>query len=294
MNRSAAALSPELRGAALVISATLCFGLMDTLAKLLTERHDPLMVVWARYAGQMLLVLAIVAPRLGRVVRTRHPGLQALRSSLMFGATVLGFIAFSLLPLATAVAMFQVSPLVITAIAAVLLHEPVGPRRWTGVAVGFVGALIIVRPGTAVFEPAALLPLLGAVCYAGNTVMTRLLNGDGYLTTLFYSAAVGTLVSSLVVPFFWTTPDLTDAVMMAGMAVLGTGGHFVLIAAFATAQASALAPFTYASMIVSAALGYLVWHDLPDGPTLLGAALIIASGLYVWHRERLAAQRLAA
>lgn len=294
MPRPDTALSPEVRGAALVVLATLCFGLMDTLAKLLTERHDPLMVVWARYAGQMLLVAVLIAPRFGRIVRTRHPKLQFLRSTLMFGATLLGFISFSLLPLATAVAMFQIAPLIITATAALLLHEPVGPRRWLGVAAGFLGALIIIRPGTDVFDPAALLPLIGAFFYAGNTVMTRLLNGDSYWTTLFYSAAVGTLVSSLMVPFAWSTPDALDTAMMAAMAVLGSSGHFVLIAAFATAQASALAPFTYASMIISAALGYLVWHDLPDGPTIFGAGLIVASGLYVWHRERLAARRQAA
>jgi drug/metabolite transporter (DMT)-like permease len=284
------ALTPEARGAVLVVLATVLFGVMDTVAKLLTERYDPTQVVWARYTGQTLIVLATVLPNVAAVARTSNLPLQLARSILMFGATLSGFIAFSLLPLATAVAVFQVAPLVMTAMAAIWLHEAVGPRRWLGVAVGFCGALIIVRPGTSVFDPAALLPLFGAFCYAGNTVMTRLLAADGNRTTLLYSAAVGTVVSSLWMPFVWVTPGLVDALMMAAMALVGAGGQLLLIRAFAAAEASALAPFTYASMIVSAAFGYAVWSDVPDLPTIVGATVIVASGLYVWHRERIRAR----
>jgi drug/metabolite transporter (DMT)-like permease len=272
------------------VLATVLFGVMDTVAKLLTERYDPTQVVWARYTGQTVIVLATVLPHPALVARTQNLGLQLARSILMFGATLSGFIAFSLLPLATAVAVFQVAPLAMTAMAAIWLRETVGPRRWLGVAAGFCGALIIVRPGTSVFDPAALLPLFGALCYAGNTVMTRLLAADGNRTTLLYSAAVGTVVSSLWMPFVWVTPGLTDALMMAAMALVGAGGQLLLIRAFAATEASALAPFTYASMIVSTAFGYAVWSDVPDLPTIVGATVIVASGLYVWHRERIRAR----
>lgn len=286
MTGQARPLSPEVTGAALVVGATVLFGMMDTLAKLLTERYDPTQVVWARYTLQAIVVALVVAPRLRTVIRTQHPWLQFARSVLIFGATLLGFASFAVLPLATAIAVFQVSPLLMTALAAVWLREPVGPRRWAGVAVGFVGALIIVRPGTAVFDPAALLPLAGAVCYAANTVIARRLPGDSYWTTLFYGGLVGTVLSSLWMPLVWQTPDAVDAAMMLALALFGAGGQFMLIAAFSRAEAAGLAPYTYASMIVSVVFGYLVWHELPDAPTVVGATVIVASGLYVWHRER--------
>ena len=286
-----AALSPEARGAALVILATMVFGTMDMIAKLLTTRYDPMQVVWARYVGQAVLVALMVAPRIRVVARSRHPGLQVLRSAFLFGSTLAGFFAFSVLPLATVVSVFQVAPLMITAAAALILGEAVGPRRWAGVAAGFVGALIIVRPGTAVFEPASVLPLLGAACFAGYTIITRVLGRDeGFWTTFLYSAVLGAALSSLWMPMVWITPDAADAALMLFMALIGTGGQFLLIAAFANAQASALAPFTYFSLIVAATLGYAVFGDLPDLPTVAGAALIVGSGLYVWHRERVRAR----
>lgn len=285
------ALSPEARGAGLVILATVVFGTMDMLAKVLTQRYDPIQVVWARYVGQAALVALMVAPRIGRVARTRHLGLQVLRSAFLFGSTMAGFFAFAVLPLATVVAVFQVAPLMITAAAAVILGETVGPRRWAGVAAGFLGALIIVRPGTSVFDPASLLPLLGALCFAGYTISTRVLGRDeGFWTTFLYSAGLGAALSSLWVPLVWITPTPVDALLMLVMALIGTGGQFLLIAAFANAQASALAPFTYFSLIVAAVLGYVVFSDLPDGPTVAGAAVIVGSGLYVWHRERMRAR----
>jgi drug/metabolite transporter (DMT)-like permease len=289
--KPAAALpSPEVRGAVLVLMATTLFASMDAIAKLMTERYDPMQVVWARYTGQALLVALMVAPRLRRVLRTDHLPLQLLRSGFFFGATISGFFAYSMLPLATVTAVFQVAPLIITAMAALLLRETVGPRRWAGVAAGFLGALIIIRPGSSVFEPASLLPMLAALFFSGYTITTRMLGrDDGFWTTFLYSAGLGAILSTLYVPFVWTTPSWADAWTLLGMAAIGTLGQLVLIAAFSTAQASALAPFTYFGLIVAALLGYLVFGDLPDAATVLGAGVIVGSGLYVWHRERLRA-----
>ncbi len=286
-----AALPAEARGAALLVLATALFAAMDAIGKGLMQRHDPFQVVWARYAAQAVIVLIVISPRLHRVARTRHFGLQAIRSALLFMATLCGFFAFSVMPLADATAIFQTAPLAITALAALLLREPVGPRRWAGVAAGFLGALIIVRPGADVFQPAALLPMLGALFFAGYSIATRFLGRDeSYWTTFLYTAALGALIASAFVPLVWVTPTWADAGLMLLMGAIGSVGQFLLIVAFNTAAASAIAPFTYAGLIFATLWGYLFFGDAPDGWTATGAAVIVGSGVYVWRRERVRAR----
>jgi drug/metabolite transporter (DMT)-like permease len=286
----AAALPDETRGALLLVAATLCFATMDAIAKALMDDHPPLQVIWARYAAQTALVLLLVARRLRSVARTRYPGLQAFRSALLFGATLTGFQAFASMPLAEATAVFEIAPLCITALAALLLGEKVGPRRWAGVAVGFLGAMLIVRPGLATFQPAALWAMAGALCFAGYSIATRFLGRDeSAWTTFLYTGALGTLAASCVAPFFWVTPTPRDAVLMAAMGVIGGAGQFLVILAFTAAKASAIAPFTYAGLLWATLWGLVVFGDAPDLWTIAGAALIVGSGLYVWRRERLRA-----
>lgn len=285
-----AALSAEARGALLLIAATALFSALDAIAKGLMARYDPFQVVWARYLSQAVLVALLVAPRLLTVARTRRPGLQILRSALLFGATLSGFFAFASMPLAEAVAIFETAPLIITALAALVLGEKVGPRRWTAVAVGFLGALIIVRPGFEAFRPVALLPLMGAFFFAAYSIATRFLGRDeGYMTTFLYSAALGALAASLFVPLVWITPTLRDAAIMASMGVIGGAGQLLLIVAFNTAPASAIAPFTYFGLVFAALWGLAFFGEFPDGWTWAGAAVIVGSGVYVWRRERLRA-----
>ncbi len=283
-----AAIPAEARGAALLVLATALFASMDAIGKGLMQRHDPFQVVWARYAAQAVIVAIIVSPRLGRVIRTARPGLQVIRSALLFMATLCGFFAFSVMPLADATAIFQTAPLAITALAALILREPVGPRRWAGVMIGFLGALIIVRPGADVFQPAALLPMLGALFFAGYSIATRFLGRDeSYWTTFLYTAALGALIASAFVPLVWVTPTWGDAALMLAMGAIGSAGQFLLIVAFNTAPASAIAPFTYAGLIFATLWGYLFFGDAPDGWTATGAAVIVGSGVYVWRRERM-------
>jgi len=283
-----AAIPAEARGAALLVLATALFASMDAIGKGLMQRHDPFQVVWARYAAQAVIVAIIVSPRLGRVIRTARPGLQVIRSALLFMATLCGFFAFSVMPLADATAIFQTAPLAITALAALVLREPVGPRRWAGVMIGFLGALIIVRPGADVFQPAALLPMLGALFFAGYSIATRFLGRDeSYWTTFLYTAALGALIASAFVPLVWVTPTWGDAALMLAMGAIGSAGQFLLIVAFNTAPASAIAPFTYAGLIFATLWGYLFFGDAPDGWTATGAAVIVGSGVYVWRRERM-------
>jgi drug/metabolite transporter (DMT)-like permease len=283
----AAALPAETRGALLLIAATLCFATMDAVGKSLMEAYHPFQVVWARYAAQAALVAALVAPRIATVARTRYLRLQILRSALLFGATLTGFWAFSIMPLADATAVFETAPLWITALAALVLGEKVGPRRWAGVAAGFLGAMLIVRPGAAAFQPAALLPLVAALCFASYSIATRFLGRDeSPWTTFLYTAAIGAGVASLFVPLVWTTPGAFDAARMVAMGAIGGAGQFFVILAFTAARASAIAPFTYVGLIWAIAYGWFGWGHAPDAWTAAGAAVIVGSGLYVWSRER--------
>jgi drug/metabolite transporter (DMT)-like permease len=282
-----AALPPEARGAALLTLSTFCFASMDATAKGLMARYEPMQVIWARYAVQALIVVAIVSPWLRSVARTRRPLLQTIRSGFLFGSTLCGFFAFSFMPLAEATAIFEVGPLAITALAALVLGERVGPRRWAAVALGFVGAMIVIRPGGAAFQPAALLPLAGALSFAAYAIATRFLSdADGFWTTSLYSALLGTALASLALPLVWTTPTAADAAIMVGMGAIGTVGQLLIIAAFAVAPASAIAPFTYAHLIWATFWGYVAFGDAPDLWTAVGAAVIVGSGVYVWRRER--------
>lgn len=284
---AAPALAPETRGALLLVAAVGCFATMDALAKQLMLDHHPLMVIWARYAGQVALVAALYARSLRAVARTGQPGLHALRACLVFTATMSGFFAFSRLPLAEVTAVFELAPLLVTALAALILGERVGPRRWTAVGVGFVGVLVVLRPGSAVFDPYALLALLGACAFAGYAVATRLVRAEeGHVTSLFYAASLGAALSTLLVPWVWRTPDLGGAAMMAAVVGVATLGQFALIAAFRTAPASAIAPFTYVGLLFAIIYGVALFGDVPDTWTLIGAAVIVGSGLYVWRRER--------
>ena len=282
-------LSHETTGVLLALTAVACFASMDALSKGLSQRYDPVMVTWARYLSQAVLVVLILSPRLGKVARARYPLIQLVRSALIFGATLCFFIAIAFVPLAEATAVFDVAPLMITALAALILKEPVGPRRWAGVAAGFVGALIIIRPGLSVFQPMALLPMLGAFCYALHAIATRFLGRDeNPWTTFLYSGAIGAVCASLLVPFHWSMPTVEDALLMTLSGAVGGVGQFLLILAFARASASTLAPTTYFGLIMATILGFVFFGDAPDLWTVLGAAVIVGSGLYVWWREHAA------
>lgn len=272
----------------------LLFTCMDGCAKYLLERNHTVMVVWARFASQMALVLAISAPMLRTHLRTARPGLQLGRSTLHALATGMFFYSLNFMPLAESVAVFEVAPLLITLGAALILAERVGPRRWAGVAIGLCGALIIIRPGLDVFQPAALLPFGAAMCMAGFQIITRLIGpADRLRTTMIYSGTVGLLASSALLPWWWEMPTLEDALLMASFGWIGYFGHLALVYALGQAPASTLAPYNYCGFLWAILMGLIVFAELPDGPTLIGAAIILGAGIYVWHRERVHARRSA-
>jgi drug/metabolite transporter (DMT)-like permease len=287
LRRFGVALSPEARGILASVFAFLTFSVMDTIAKHLMSDLHPVQVVWARYASQTLCIVVVLAPRLGSLARTSHLRLQLMRSLFLFGATLLFFTGLQVMKFAEAAALLQTAPLIITALAGLVLGEMVGIRRWTGVCVGLIGALIIIRPGLDVFQPAALLPLGAACCLGAFQIFTRRLSGaDGIGTTLLYSTGVGTLIASAVVPFFWTPPTLLQAGMMLSIGAIASLGHFALVYGLGQAPASMLAPFNYTQLVWAAFFGFAVFGELPDTMTTTGASIVVGAGLYVWHRER--------
>jgi drug/metabolite transporter (DMT)-like permease len=281
-----------LRGIMLLVAAVSTFSILDTIAKYLSATYPVPMIVWARYVFHVLFMLFVLAHsvRWG-LVRSRRPGLQVVRGLVLAASSMFFFSALARLPIAEASAITFVSPLLLTAMSVWFLRERVRLSAWVAVCVGFVGVLIIVRPGGAVFQPAALLALATAACFATYQLMTRKLAGvDSTIATLFIGAAVGTAVMTLVVPFFWKLPESAwHALLFVIMGILGAAGHFVLIRAFEYAPASVLAPFVYAQLVMVLLLGYLVFGAFPDAASLTGMAIIVASGVWIaTHQTRVA------
>lgn len=274
------------RAILLMIAAIFCFSIMDATVKALAPNVGVLPALWARYAGQMLLVFVLVLPRLKTVVRTKYPGLQFLRSLLLMSATACFFTGLSLIPLSDAAALMSTNPMLITLGAAMFLGEKLGIRRIAGIVAALIGALIIIRPGSDVFSAAALFPLGAAVCYSAYALLTRRVGADENVwTSLFYTGFVGTVLLSILVPFQWQTPSATDIGLMVIVAVAGTTGQLALIQAFSKGEAAMLAPYSYTGLAFAAFWGVIFFSEIPDFWTVIGSLVIAAAGLYVWHRE---------
>ena len=279
----------------LIIASGTALAGMDGLAKFLALEVPIIMVLWGRYFFHTAITFSAysVKTRSLRFLRARRPGLQFLRAAALFGATFFMYLAITRMPLGDAAAIQFLAPVLVTALSGLLLGEYVGPRRWMGVACGFVGVLLVARPGSGVLGWNALLPLATAVLLAVYMMMTRIIrNQDDPATTTFYSTALGALVLSALVVFNWQTLSTFQWGLMIAMGAAGAGGHFMLVKAFHSAEASMLAPFTYAQVLAAILWGYLLFADIPSPWTISGAGVVIASGLYVWYRETRAARPL--
>lgn len=274
------------RAIVMMILAILCFSMMDATVKALAPGIGVLPALWARYTGQMLLVVLLVLPRLHSVARTRYPKTQVLRSILLMSATAFFFTGISRIPIADAAALMSVNPVFISFGAALFLGESLGPRRLFGIGAAMVGTLIVIRPGSAVFSPDALLPLAAAACYSAYALLTRKIGPDEDVwTSLFYTGLVGTILLSVAVTTAWQPPTALDWAMFGFMAVVATAGQLLLIRAFSLGEAAMLAPYAYAGIIFSAIWGAAFFGEWPGVWTICGALVIAGAGLYVWHRE---------
>lgn len=290
---NSAVLSNSYRGIFLYCCAIFLFVVMDSFAKYASTIFDPVQVVWARYFFHMLLMTIFLAPTKGlALIRTVNFKLQVFRSLLLLCATISFFTALKYVPLADAGAMGGTSPFFVMLFSVILLKEKVSFRRWTAVFVGFGGALIVLRPGLDVVHPAMFLVLAMAVFYASYQIATRKLAGvDSSLTTLFYTSVVGTVIMSFTVPFFWTMPTLEQWGLLAIIGLIGGVSHFIIIQAFLYTNASTAAPFSYTQLIWTVIFGYFVFGDIPDNYTIVGAVIIVSSGLYILYRERVTKKR---
>ena len=270
----------------LMIGAILLFTAMDAVAKGLLDRYPTPQVIWARFTGQLVLVLLILRGRVGPSLRTQYPLLHLARCICQFGATALFFTSLSYIGLAEATALTDLNPVLITLGAALFLGEKLGPRRMLGVLAAMAGAMIIIRPGFGVFTAAALLPIGAAICYTGNALLTRFIGSqEPVWTSMIYGAVFGCVVLSFWQPFVWQ-PIMSDDYGLFGlMGLLGTAAQLCLIRSFSMSEASVVAPFAYLGIIFAAIWGAVLYAEYPDRWSVIGALVIIAAGLYVWHRE---------
>ncbi len=259
---------------------------LNSTAKTLTSSFPPLQIVWARYFFHTVFVLVLIVPR-GNVFRTRFPAIQAVRSMLIFGGTFLYFYGLKFMPLTSAIAILSLAPILTIAFSVPILKERINTRQAISVAFGLAGALIIIRPGLGVFQWTSLLPVGAALCYGVFQVLTRYLSRhDEPLTTLAWSAAGGTVVASLMVPMEWVTPQPQEWLGLAALGGIAALGQYTLIRAWGHAPASVLAPFNYTNLLWSVPFGFFLFGDLPDRWTILGALIIVGSGIYVTRRHR--------
>jgi drug/metabolite transporter (DMT)-like permease len=277
------------RALPLVILAGVFFATLDATAKWLVQYHSLLFVVWARYAGQMVVATPIAWRRSGAGFwRTRHLAVQLVRSLCLVVATACFVGALRFLPLAEGTAIAFLAPMFAIVLSKPVLGERPTRARWIAASVGFLGILVLVRPGSAVFHVATLLMLTASIANALYQLLTRKLTGDSAHTTLFYSGLVGTIVLSALLPFaeFPSTLSWRDVLLFMALGVFGGAGHGVLIAAFLRAPASLVAPFTYLHMIWATFYGWIIFAHLPDALSAVGMAIIVASGVGLVIHER--------
>ncbi|MEE1921189.1 DMT family transporter [Pseudomonas sp. 148P] len=279
-----------LRGIALICLAVLLFASHDALSKYLSGFYAIVMVVWARYVVHTLLMLVVFVPRTGlsAVVRTRRPLLQLARALCLIGTSLLFTTGLRYIPLAEATAVNFLAPLMVTALSVPLLGEKVTRGQWMAVSAGFIGVLIVIRPGGALFTPAILLPLGSAFCFGCYQLLTRKLSAtDSPTTSNFLTGIFNSLIMTALVPFFWSVPSFTHALFMIGLGTCGMLGHMLLTSAFKHAAPAMLAPFSYGQILFAGMFGYLVFDHSPDAYGVVGIAIICLSGLAVaWVQRR--------
>jgi drug/metabolite transporter (DMT)-like permease len=286
------AMPDRLKAIALMCAAVTLFSCLDASAKYVVSKTaiPTAQVVWMRFAGQALLMAAILGPwTIPSLLRTNKLGLQIVRSFMMVACTACNFIAVQYLRLDQTVSMAFLAPLVVAALAGPFLGEWVGWRRMLAILVGFAGILIVVRPGFTDVHWAFGVSFLSMLAYAIFMVLTRKLSTfDPPLVTLFYALLAGTLLGAPLAFAHWVWPESPRLwLQLLSLGAFGGMGHYLLILAYRLAPASSVSPFMYFQLISMLTLGYLVFGDLPDRWTLIGSAVVIASGIYLVHRERM-------
>lgn len=279
-------------GILLLCFGVLCLSVNDAIAKLLTSTYAPVQILFIRNAIALPFAAGIAMAMGGAsALRSHRPAAHLLRGVLWICAATLFFTGLSNLGLAEATALVFVAPVFITALSAVILKEPVGWRRWSAVVIGLIGVLVIVRPGSAAFQAASIYPVATALLYAMLMISARWVDArESIWTMMLYLVGSGAVISGAASLFYWTPVRPEDFWLFLGIAGFGTAGVTMITQAFRIAPASLLAPFDYTALLWATVLGYLIWKDIPDLLTYVGAFIIILSGLYIVFRETRAAR----
>lgn len=282
----------NMQGILLMLIGFFFFAACDVQAKFLTGSFHPAQIVFFRQLGLFLGVLVLLAVKGPQLLRSRLLLLQITRGLTAVASATCFVLAVTHVPLADATAVTFIAPFIVTVLGAILLREPVGPRRWAAVAVGFIGMLIVIRPGMGVFHPAILWIVLAATFFASRQVLSRTVSGvDSIMTTVTYTSLTSTFVVACILPFVWQTPqDLKTILVIAGLGITAGLGEVFVIRALDMAQSVVLAPMHYSIIIWSTFYGFVVFAELPDMWTFVGCGIIVASGLYTLHREHLTAK----
>ena len=281
----------NLRGALYMLAGMFVFSAVDAQAKYLTQYLPPLQIVWSRQLGLFCGVLLLIGIRGLAVLRTDHPVLQVSRGLAAAMSATLFIVGLNYVALADAVSVTFIAPMVVTMLGAVILGERVGIHRWTATIIGFLGTLVVIRPGFESFHPGLLLPLTAAVLFAVRQIISRRIgHRDRTATTVAYTALTATMILTLTLPFVWTPVEAGHLILiMAAMSLMAALGEFLVIRALEIGLAVVVSPLHYTIIIRASLYGYLLFGQFPDGWTWAGSAIIVASGLYVMHRERKAA-----
>lgn len=277
-------------GVALMIATTVVFSVQDGISRYLAGEYNTLMVVMIRYWFFALFVMAVAARSAGGLraaARTSQPLIQIIRGLLLAGEICVMIYGFTVLGLVQSHAVFTCYPLLVAALSGPILGEKVGWRRWSAIAVGFVGVLIILQPGYGVFDPSAVIPLLAAVMFAVYGLLTRYAGRrDRTATSFFWTGVTGAVFMTLIGLSSWEPMSGSDTIWMAALCVTGALGHWLLIRCYEVAEASAVQPFAYFQLVFAASIGLIVFGEVLTSNVVIGVAIIVAAGLFTLWRER--------
>jgi drug/metabolite transporter (DMT)-like permease len=279
----------RMRGISWMLATMFCFISLDSIMKHLLENYSLVQVTWGRFFFGTVFAAVMCGRNLLPLLKSHAPKKQLLRSILLMSTTGMFNAGIRTTPLATGTTIMFMSPILVTLLSIPLLGEKVGIRRWSGIVLGFTGAIIVVQPwknGLTGVGVGILFLLIAALLNANYQIVTRMVRNDDPLTSLLFTATAGAIVTSCLVPWFWTWPTAQGWGLLVGSGLFGGLGHFCLIRALRLAPASVVAPFSYSALIWATLFGFVIWSDWPDFWTWVGAAIIIGSGLYIFHRER--------
>lgn len=277
----------QLAAVALFLLGGLSFVVLNVLAKALTPELGPVMVIWGRFLFHVLLTALLFPAALRALARTGHPRVQAGRSVLLMLSTIFNFLALWHLPLADVSAIVFTAPLLVAALSVIIIKERVTARRWAAILVGLLGALVVIQPTAGGLGVGALLAAGCALAYALYQVSTRLVREAEPIVSLLYAGLSGAVLFTLLLPWGWQAPSLTQWLLLLLLGSCGAVGHLMVILALQRLEASRLAPFTYMQLVWAILASLLVFGDIPGIATLAGATLIVASGLFVgWLNRR--------